>query len=60
MCEPTIKYQPGTRVWSKVLNWIWWPGKIVNLSDTPEEFREYVAMKKKNCIAVVYYDTDKT
>lgn len=59
MCDQTIPYERGTWVWSKVLNKVWWPGKVVNLDDTPEDYRNYVAEKKK-IVAIVYFNGDKT
>lgn len=60
MCDQTVPYESGTWVWTKVLNKMWWPGKVVNLSDTPEDYQNYVADKKRHIIAIVQYDADKT
>lgn len=53
-----MPYTPGTLVWMKVYNRIWWPGKVVDPSTTPQELQDYVLRKKKNYIAVVYFERD--
>lgn len=59
MCDQTIPYTPGTWVWAMLVNRIWWPGKIVDLSSVPEEL-EYYKKKNKNAKTAVYFERDKS
>lgn len=57
MCEQTKPYKAGSWVWCKLVNRLWWPGKVVNLSDTPDDF-EIHKLKEKNYVAIVYFERD--
>lgn len=59
MCDQSVPYTPGTLVWVKVNNKIWWPGKVVDQKNIPEELINYIN-KKKNPIAVVHFERDNT
>jgi len=59
MCEQTMPYTVGSWVWCKLLNRIWWPGKVVDISDTPEDFI-IQPLKQKNYIAIVYFERDNS
>ncbi|VVC41680.1 Hypothetical protein CINCED_3A002642 [Cinara cedri] len=59
MSDQTIQpFTPGTLVWTKVYNRIWWPGKIVDPKTAPQELQEFMN-RKKNPIAMVYFERDK-
>lgn len=59
MCDQTIPYTPGTWVWAQLINKIWWPGKVVEVSSIPKEL-EYYKKKNKNAKIAVYFETDKS
>ncbi|VVC41688.1 PWWP domain [Cinara cedri] len=59
MSHQTIQsFTPGTLVWIKIYNRIWWPGKIVDPITAPQELQEFMN-RKKNPIAMVYFERDK-
>lgn len=59
MCDQTVPYSPGTWVWAKLVNRIWWPGQIVELTSIPDEL-DYYKKKTKNAKTAVYFERDKS
>jgi len=63
MCDQTPPYTEGTWVWAKVLNKIWWPGKIVLRDKVPPMIDKYINDKLNKFgepFAIVYFDKDHT
>lgn len=56
MCDQTIPYKIGDLVWVYLLDRVWWPGVVVEASNTPESYQEFI--KKKKLIAVVHFPND--
>lgn len=54
----TQSFTPGTLVWMKVFNRIWWPGQVVDPTTSPQEMQDFMH-RKKNPIAMVYFERDK-
>lgn len=58
MCTLKFKlYDPGTRVWVKLVNRVWWPGEVVDPTDLPGEVRDYMRIKR-DPIAVTFFNND--
>ncbi|VVC28870.1 PWWP domain [Cinara cedri] len=57
MCDQTIPYSPGTLVWVKTYNRLWWPGRVVDPTSTPQDLQNFIK-RKKNPIAVVHFEKD--
>lgn len=58
MCDQAMPYAVGTLVWFKAADRIWWPAKIVDPEETPEEFQSYM-YTKKNLLGVVFFEREK-
>jgi len=63
MCDHTPPYNEGTWVWAKVMNNVWWPGKIVQKDKVPSNLVRYIKNNlKKNGepFEIVFFDSDNT
>lgn len=50
-----MPFTPGTLVWNKIFNNIWWPCVVVDPTTSPQEIQDFM-ITKKNAIAMVYYE----
>lgn len=57
MGDQTILFTPGTLVWIKINNGIWWPSKVVDPTTSPQDLQDYMALREK-AIAMVYFERD--
>ncbi|VVC41735.1 PWWP domain [Cinara cedri] len=57
MSDQRMLYEPGTLVWMKVFNRVWWPGKVVDPMTAPKEL-QYSPNSKKSIIAMVHFERD--
>lgn len=55
-----MPYTPGNYVWVKLLNSIWWPGKVIEESDVPEALEDYIRKKRNPIIAIVHFQHDSS
>lgn len=60
MCDQTMPYTPGTLVWVALIRNYWWPGKVVDPNNLPDELKSEIGELKKKPICTVFFEKEKS
>lgn len=58
--QDVVTYVPDDVVWVQLVNNVWWPGKVVEECKVPDVLKDFFMVKKKKCIAIVFFAGDKS